>query len=589
MPQPDIATLQLLGMALSLLQAVALGAHGSQRRSAPHMRRWWLGSCLVASSFVFTIAGELWRRPGKILLLLGSWLSVAGFACAYDGFRLYFHRPGKPRAWYLRMLVPVYLAFSLLSLFSERRAIMVTFAGFVTIALTLPNVQLLVGERKDGRRRALSLVSAGAFLGFVLVTLLRMAAFVTHEAFARDRSHWIHLIFASYLVVFFPTLTILLTLLHSRRTQDELNTALRVQREKAEELDRHFNSSRDLLAVLDAQGRFLRLNEEWRRDLNYDPAQLLGTELLELVVEEDRESMRSMLQTLASRAPVFNCVIRLQAVDEKPHFVEWNAQSIEGYAQLVGRDITQRTLLQEQLQQAQKMETIGQLAGGLAHDLNNSLAAIVAASDLLVRQVGANPSARRSVEVISQAALRGAELTRGLLVFSRKEKIAFNALDAHEVLHTALGLLRHSTTGTIELQEDLRADPSWVRGDPALLQSVVLNLGINARDAMPGGGTFSVSTGNETLDAASIADHGWSVRPGEFLRVDFSDTGTGMSDEVQRHMFEPFFTTKPPGKGTGLGLASVYATAERHHGAMAVHSQVAVGTTFSLYLPLAGR
>ncbi|MFT3925140.1 MAG: ATP-binding protein [Myxococcales bacterium] len=586
MSGPDISTLRLLGMILALLQAVALGALGSARGSPAYMRRWWIASCLIASSFVASLAGELGLGPRRLLLLLGSGLSVAGFANAYDGFQRYFHRTRRALDWYVQRLLPVYVLLTLVFSLGSRRSVSVALVGAATIALTLPGVNLLVSERRNGQRRRLSLVTAIAFLGYVLVTLLRMTTYALHEEAVSDPQHWMHLVFASYLVVFFPTLTILLTLLHSRRTQDELNTSLEAQREKAEELDRHFNSSRDLLAVIDEDGRFERVNEEWRRDLSYEPASLLGSSLLDLVHEDDRQATRRMLRG-PPRMPVFNFVNRCRGADGKPRFIEWNVQPIESRRHLVGRDITQRRALQDQLQQAQKMEIIGQLAGGVAHDLNNSLAAIVTASDLLAQQLSRGEASPRCVQAISEAALRGKDLTREILVFSRKDELDFKPIDAHQVVRSSVGLLRHSVQRSVRIEDDLEAPRSRVKGDSALLQSAVLNLGINARDAMPDGGSIVVSTSNVAMNQDEIAEHAWHVAPGDFLRIDVTDTGTGMSEELQQRIFDPFFTTKPAGKGTGLGLASVYATAERHHGVVTVHSELGRGSTFSLFLPIA--
>jgi PAS domain S-box-containing protein len=583
---PELMTLHILGMCMSCLQATALGAGGMARGAQPYIRRWWLGALLVAASFVCSVAANLWPEPARALRWLSGCTSVAGFAAAYDGFQCYFGRPPRSRAWYTRLLAPIFGLLALFGLLSAHRALPISLIGFVTIALTLPNIRLLALDQRDGRHRPVSVATALTYAGFVVAMLLRMAAYVFQEESTLDPHHWMHVIFASYLVVFFPALSILLVLLHSRRSEDDLHSALVAQRDKAEELDRYFNTSRDLLAIVDTQGRLEKLNRQFTRTLGRPLEELLHTPFLALISPADRGDAAHMLEQIRSQAPVQDVLLRCPAASGKERVVEWQGQPAGAAQYLVGRDVTRRVELEDQLHHAQKMEIIGLLAGGLAHDFNNALSGILGASEVLAERLPSGSPEQRSASTISDAALRASELTKQLLVFSRKDPIAFRPVNVHETTRSALGLLRHSVDGGIRLNVALDAEEPLVHGDPSLLQSAILNLGLNARDAMPDGGSLSVTTKNVRLDATTIAQNAWTVRPGTFIQIDVSDTGVGMSEDVRKHVFEPFFTTKPPGRGTGLGLASVYATIERHHGAIAVHSQPGRGTTFTIELPL---
>jgi PAS domain S-box-containing protein len=250
------------------------------------------------------------------------------------------------------------------------------------------------------------------------------------------------------------------------------------------------------------------------------------------------------------------------------------------------RDLTERKRAEERMLQTQKMNAIGQLAGGVAHDFNNQLAAILGFAELLASRV-ADPELKRYAGSIITAAQRSGELTRNLLAFARQGQFQSVRLDVHQLIAETTELLERSIDKRISIVRRLEARPSSIIGDPAQIQNALLNLALNARDAMPMGGSVTFATTVVEMDAArSERDH-LDLEAGRYLRVTVSDTGAGMSDEVRRHIFEPFFTTKPVGKGTGMGLASVYGTVQGHGGAITVHSQPERGTVFDLYLPLA--
>ncbi len=251
---------------------------------------------------------------------------------------------------------------------------------------------------------------------------------------------------------------------------------------------------------------------------------------------------------------------------------------------LVFRDVTEQKQLEEQLQHARRMDSIGQLAGGVAHDFNNMLGGIVGAAELLEDSVN-DDEGREMVKLIVDTSQRAADLTRKLLAFSRKGKIQSTAFDLHTVIDDALALLSRTIDRRIEIIRDLAAAETSVRGDPTQLQNVVLNICLNARDAMPDGGELTIATKNKALDPDYCRSSTFELEPGNFIEITIRDTGTGMDEQTRTQIFEPFFTTKEVGHGTGLGLSAVYGTVQDHHGAVTVYSEPGKGTVFHVYLP----
>jgi len=250
----------------------------------------------------------------------------------------------------------------------------------------------------------------------------------------------------------------------------------------------------------------------------------------------------------------------------------------------IGRDVTERVQLEQQLRQAQKMEAVGRLAGGIAHDFNNILTAITGYADLLLEDLGATDPRRQDADEIHKAADRAAGLTRQLLAFSRQQVLQPTVLEVNKLVSDLEKMLRRLLGEDVELGTRLAPTTGRVKADPGQLEQVIMNLAVNARDAMPNGGKLTLETGNVDLDEAYAADH-YPARAGPFVLLAVSDTGIGMSEETQAHMFEPFFTTKEKGKGTGLGLATVYGIIKQSGGFIWVYSEVGHGTTFKLYLP----
>ncbi len=268
-------------------------------------------------------------------------------------------------------------------------------------------------------------------------------------------------------------------------------------------------------------------------------------------------------------------------------FQEKNAYTAELERTIAQRDAAEaeRKQLQEDLFQVQKLDAIGQLAGGVAHDFNNQLSGILGYAELLSNRLKDETLARFASK-IAVLAKRSAELNSRLLIFSRKCQLRTIAVNLNQIIHEVADILRHTISPQIDIQLNLKAAECHTTGDPAQIQSALLNLSINARDAMPRGGALSLATGDgPTLDREKRIGP-FVLPPGTYVRVTVADTGEGMSPETIDRMYEPFFTTKREGKGTGMGLAAVFGTLKSHGGAIEVESRLGAGTTFHLFFPL---
>jgi two-component system cell cycle sensor histidine kinase/response regulator CckA len=372
-------------------------------------------------------------------------------------------------------------------------------------------------------------------------------------------------------------------------------------RKAAEEVVRH--SERRLQTILDAQpacvklvsidGILLDMNRAGLEMVGADDlSQLEGRPIVDLVHEDDRGKYLETHRAASNGTPG-RMEFRLTGLDGRERFVDSRAvpfdtpdsgSGTQRSVLSVTSDITGQKLLEAQLLQAQKMEAIGQLAGGVAHDFNNMLAIILGYSDMLTEQIGPDKPIGRDLREIKAAAERAAALTKQLLAFSRKQVFSLVAVDVNDVVRTVEPMLQRLLGERITITTALAGDLVPVMADTAQLEHLLINLSLNARDAMPEGGVLTFATANVTLDAMFTREHpGASIGPHVMLSV--ADTGIGMSSEVQARIFEPFFTTKESGRGTGLGLAAAYGTVKQLGGYIEVESQLRRGTRFSLYLP----
>jgi signal transduction histidine kinase len=248
------------------------------------------------------------------------------------------------------------------------------------------------------------------------------------------------------------------------------------------------------------------------------------------------------------------------------------------------QQINERKQLEQQLHQSQKMEALGRLTGGIAHDFNNLLTAIIGFTELIRVYASPDDPVEELVDKVVSSSQRAATLVRQLLTFSRKQIVEPQILDLNSVMTDIDKMLRRIIGEDIELKTILQPYLWSVKADPAQIEQVIVNLAVNARDAMPDGGRITIETTNTVLDESYTADH-LNVKPGQYILLAVSDTGIGMTEEVKTHLFEPFFTTKEEGKGTGLGLATTYGIVKQSGGDIWVYSEVGQGSTFKIYLP----
>jgi two-component system, cell cycle sensor histidine kinase and response regulator CckA len=274
-------------------------------------------------------------------------------------------------------------------------------------------------------------------------------------------------------------------------------------------------------------------------------------------------------------------IITVRLIGRRSRDVRRNSDCVE----VIVEDVTERIAMEKQLRQAQKFEAIGQLAGGIAHDFNNMIGAILGWAEIGLEETDAETRLHRHFDKVRHQAVRAAALTRQLLAFARRQILEPRNLDLNQNVTETLSLLEKVIGSNIEIRTKLAENLTLVRADPTQIDQVLMNLCINARDAMPEGGHLTIETGDMIFDEKYCAVH-TSARPGHYTLLAVTDTGTGMDAATLDRIFEPFFTTKDTGKGTGLGLATVYGIVSQHGGFLHVYSEVGMGTTFRVYLPV---
>ena len=375
-----------------------------------------------------------------------------------------------------------------------------------------------------------------------------------------------------------------------RRDRKRAEATLRVTQERLRQVTA---SSTAVLYATTVHGEGFRptwVSENIARIIGYDPAEALDpTWWTDHLHPEDREAVLAAVPTILSKDHVaFEYRFRHQ--DGSYHWIHDEARltrdsagrPVEVFGSWV--DITERKALEMQLLQAQKMEAVGQLAGGVAHDFNNVLTAIAGYAELLREDLPSEDARRGDAEEIIRATERAAALTRQLLAFSRRQVLAPRVLDLNTVVASVDNMLRRLIAADVELRTALAPELGAVRADPGQLEQVIMNLVVNARDAMPRGGKLTIETANAELDESYALEHP-AVVAGPFVMLAVSDSGVGMDAATQARIFEPFFTTKEKGKGTGLGLATVYGIVKQSGGNIWLYSEPGRGTTFKIYLP----
>jgi two-component system cell cycle sensor histidine kinase/response regulator CckA len=343
----------------------------------------------------------------------------------------------------------------------------------------------------------------------------------------------------------------------------------------------------DLVVVVDAALTIRYVSPSVVRMLRYSPEELVGHSFLDIAHPDDARIVEQFLRLTARREESTWQELRVRYRDGEWRLLEMTGANLVGQTQmkglvLTGRDVTERRRLEIQLRQAQKMESIGRLAGGVAHDFNNILSVVIGYSELALARPAIEDDLRREIDEVRKAGERASQLTRQLLTFARRQPSQIQVFSLNDVVDDLSEMLGPLLGETIVLRTELAPSLGPIRTDPAQIEQVIVNLVLNARDAMPQGGNLLIRTVNLFEGTSDRPD---GAPAGDHVVLIVSDTGVGMTDDVRSRVFEPFFTTKEASRGTGLGLAMVYGILQSGGGSIGIESEVGKGTTFRLYWP----
>jgi PAS domain S-box-containing protein len=517
------------------------------------------------------------RRPAQFLLLFVGLFALA----ALIGYLYGILSPPKNRVPYSSILWPTSLTFTLLSL------------GALCARPDRGIVRILTIDAVGGHV-ARQLLPAAVFVP----PLLCILCYLGYSVKWYDSGFGLALLTTGNTVVF----TILIgrtagalnrTDAQHRRTEvqrKELHTALQQAHAFREKV---MDSAVFAVVALDLEGRFTLVNRRMAEIAGYTAEELIGQPFTNLLPAAERDRVIASLQhTLKEGTPLHHEETPLLRKDGSPVTVAYGWSALFSERKIIGvvgtgEDITERKRLEEQLFQARKLESVGRLAGGVAHDFNNLLTAVLGYAELLEMELPADGETAGYVHNIRQAAERAAGLTGQLLAFARRQVIEPKIVNLNDLILNLNTMLPRLIGEHIQLVMQPAPDLHSVRIDPNQFEQILINLVVNARDAIPlEGGRITVETGNVTLDTEYARRHE-GVTPGEYVMLAVSDTGSGMEEAVQLQIFEPFFTTKEKGRGTGLGLATVYGIVKQAGGHIWLYSEAGEGTTFKIYLPRA--
>jgi len=367
--------------------------------------------------------------------------------------------------------------------------------------------------------------------------------------------------------------------------------AVRRQLMEREELFRLITeNAADMIAVVDAKGQRIYNSPSYEKILGYTAQELHGTTALEQIHPEDREKVLQAAAAAQRTGKGSNLEYRMRHKDGGWRTLESRASTIMNGAEverlvIVNRDITERKHLEEQFRQSQKMEAVGRLSGGVAHDFNNLLGVIIGYGEIVQEGTASDSPLRGCVDEMLKAGHRAASLTRQLLAFSRQQVMDPKVLDLNLVVKDMEKMLKRLISEDIQLKTDLDPDLRRIKADQGQIEQVVMNLAVNARDAMPSGGELTLTTSNFYMDDDFVRRYPYPVSVGDYVLLTVTDNGIGMDAATRVRVFEPFFTTKEKGKGTGLGLSTVYGVVKQSGGYIEVLSEPGAGATFKIYLP----
>jgi PAS domain S-box-containing protein len=383
-----------------------------------------------------------------------------------------------------------------------------------------------------------------------------------------------------------------------RKVNEQLRQQI-IEREKAEDALREsearyrelFENASDALYTHDLDGNYTSCNKAVESIIGYPRDEFLRLNFRDIIHPEDLPKAEETIlrrgeHNLEKTGPH---EIRVRMQDGSFRCTEFTSRFLKDNGKPVAvqgsaRDISDRKVLEERLRQAAKMEAIGHLAGGIAHDFNNLLTAMLGYAEMLNLETAENSSYKEKLAQIENAAKKAANLTQQLLAFGRKQLLELKPLDLNRVVAGFEKMLRRIIGEDIEFETHYEPSAASVSADPGQIEQIIMNLGVNARDAMPQGGRLTIKTGNVCLDGEHVGTR-VDVEPGQYVTLEVSDTGLGMDDLTLSRVFDPFFTTKKKGFGTGLGLSTVYGIVKQHGGHIAVQSEPGFGTTFKIYLP----
>lgn len=367
---------------------------------------------------------------------------------------------------------------------------------------------------------------------------------------------------------------------------------IRHQLVEREELFRLISeNAADMIAVVDANGQRLYNSPAYAHILGYTPEDLQGTSGFDQIHPDDRPLVERAAREALAGGIAHIIQYRMRHKDGSWRILESRSSTIRDadgkVAKLVvvNRDVSERKNLEEQFRQSQKMEAIGRLSGGVAHDFNNLLGVIIGYAEFLDERLDAEDPLRGSAGEILKAGKRAASLTRQLLAFSRQQVLDPKIVNLNGAVSDIDKLLRRLIGEDVELSTTLDPHLGMVKADQSQLEQVIMNLAVNARDAMPQGGHLIIQTENMVMDEKFVRRYPYPVQPGPYVCLTVTDTGTGMDAETKARAFEPFFTTKEKGKGTGLGLSTVYGVVKQSGGYIDIYSSPGMGTSFKIYLP----